>query len=112
MSHEMKTERWSAISSLVLSEQSVRAMHQPSSHYRISLYTYPAAAQIDGRQRAGRVYVLSGGCQITMTADVVQLEASEFVDLPAGDYRLQVLGDRECKMVHVWQLPPDFWPAT
>jgi hypothetical protein len=108
MRHDMKPERWSAISNSALSEQSIRAFHQPPSHYRVALYTHPAGTELDGRQRAGRVYVLSGGCQVTMTDGVVHLETNEFVDLPAGDYRFQVLGDRECKVVHVWLLPPDF----
>lgn len=98
-------QRWSDIYSASLTFEAIRALHLPSSHYRISLKSYEAHIIVPGASIAGRLYVLSGACLKTVGAWNVSLEAGMFADFPKGDYQVEVCGEQEVQLVYVWPIP-------
>lgn len=98
-------QRWSDIYSTPLTLEAIRALHLPSSHYRISPKNYEAPAVVPGASIAGRLYVLSGACVRTVGAWSVSLEAGMFVDFPEGDYQVEVRGEQQAQLVYVWAIP-------
>ena len=57
--------------------------------------------------RSGLCYVLEGKCRYSFDEDVV-LTAGHVAKLPEGKYTMEVLGDRDLRVVLVWELPVGF----
>jgi hypothetical protein len=90
-----------------MTEEAIRALHQPAEAYRISRYRYPAGTSFPGAQKSTRCYVLSGSCRHTFD-EPIEMSRGTWIDLPAGDFTLEVLGDEELDIVLVWTLPVAF----
>lgn len=98
-------QRWSDIYSTPLTLEAIRALHVPSSQYRISPKSYEAHIVVPGVSMAGRLYVLSGACVKTVGAWNASLEAGMFADFPKGDYQIEVGGEQRVRLVYVWPIP-------
>jgi hypothetical protein len=90
-----------------LTEDAIRRLYQPPGAFRISRNKYPAGTRFHGTTRAGRLFVLTGSCELLLP-ERVELSAGQFFDFPAGNYGLAVLGQEDLDIVKVWQLPPEF----
>ena len=87
----------------------IQTLHVPAGHFRISRRHYDAATHFGGSSRAQRFYLLNGACEYTVANSTWQMTAPCFADLPAGEFRFRVTDDSDVTLVHVWELPPNFW---
>jgi hypothetical protein len=55
--------------------------------------------------RSGTCYVLAGACRYRFGPAVYELARGSVTELPAGDYKFEVVGDRGADIVLVWLLP-------
>jgi len=90
-----------------LTEDAIRAAHQPKGHFRVRCAKYPPGTRFSGSMRAGRCYVIRGACRYDF-GDRVELTAGQFADLPEGGYELEVLGNEAVDLVLVRELPVEF----
>jgi hypothetical protein len=93
---------WKSISSEPLTLESIRNLHAPASHYRISPNSYRPGTAFAGTSMAGRIYVLAGACVKVMGGQRIELRQGMYADFPAGDYAFEVIGPREVNLVNVW----------
>lgn len=100
----MIVRQWKTISDDELSLHSISARHQPLSAYRISEYRYEAGAKVDGAMQAATCYVLQGACRIT-AGESVLIKVGQFVELPRGEYRVEVLNAEPAQLIFAWELP-------
>jgi hypothetical protein len=100
----IQIRQWRAISNQEISKEAIAAMHQPSSAYRVSEYTYPAGTKFPGLMREGTCYVLSGECRFA-TAESIWIRAGEFVTLPHGEFQIEVSSSGPATLVLAWALP-------
>jgi hypothetical protein len=96
---------WFELSPEPPSLEAVRSLYAPLSHYRISPMRYAAGVSFPGASRAGRLYVLSGACSMSVGEWRASLKAGTFADFPAGQFKFEVLGDQEVSLVNVWLIP-------
>jgi hypothetical protein len=101
--------RWDELSLGPLCVESIRALHQPPEHFRVSPNRFLASTAFVGIGRAGRKYVMSGSCSFTIGASTWELHAGDIADLPAGEYEFRVLGEEPVEFVSVWELPAEVW---
>lgn len=86
----------------------IRALHLPAEHFRISRHRYPSGTTFSGSSRAGRRYVLTGTCAFEIAESTWRLASGDIADLPAGVYIFRVLGPDSVELVSVWELPHEF----
>ena len=91
--------------------EAVRQLHQPATHFRVSLFRCQAGETFAGSMRAGRIYVIAGSCSFTHDQTTLGLQAGDIADLPIGDYTFCALGSGPVEYVMAWELPPEFWDA-
>jgi hypothetical protein len=96
--------KWQDRSGGALTEEAIRAKHQPPEAYRISRSEYPAGTSFQGTMRPGLIYVLRGACSIDCQGKVTA-NAGECVAVPGGDYEFAVIGPDGADIVEVWLIP-------
>lgn len=101
---DIQVRTWDTICKQAMSRQTIAALYQPESAYRISEYTYPAGAKFQGAMREGTCYVLAGAFQWTSDQSV-WIRAGEFATLPQGEYQIEVAPTAPVTMIKVWELP-------
>lgn len=99
---------WGEISSQPISLEAIRGMYMPASHFRVSRNRYAKGVAFCGSAKAGRIYVLSGQCALTVGAWHAGLAPERFSDFPAGSFEFQVTGESEVHLVKVWAIPERF----
>ena len=104
--------KWDEATYGPMSLESIRRLFQPESHYRVSWNTFPAGTAFNGWSRAGRRYIIDGGCTIRTAGHSWDLSAGEFLDLPEGDYLFSVTGESSVELVSVWELPEVLWRSS
>ncbi|MBI3285416.1 MAG: hypothetical protein HYZ65_11305 [Burkholderiales bacterium] len=86
MANKLK-QNWSDLSAAALSEQAVRALHQPAENFRLYLNAYEAGQTFT--IKAGHdfvLYLLNGACKITVAGAALEIAAGELIALAAGSY--------------------------
>jgi hypothetical protein len=97
---------WSEISDKPITLDAIREMYVPSTHYHVSQNRYQPGVRFPGSiGLAGRIYVLSGACSLTVGDWRSEIYAGMFVDFPRGKSEFEVLGDAEVQLVNVWLIP-------
>ena len=97
----IKITRWEGSQ---ISEAGVRQNHVPPEDFRISSQRFDPGDQFPGTTREGLVYVLSGSCSWSIDGQKVNAVEGDVAHFPAGSYEFEVVGDRPCDLVHVWNL--------
>jgi mannose-6-phosphate isomerase-like protein (cupin superfamily) len=92
-----------------ISLEAVRLQFQPEARYRVSWNKYPEDTSFNGWSRAGRRYIISGSCRVSVAGQSWDLTAGDFADLPDGDFWFSVSGDSPLELISVWELPESFW---
>ena len=87
----------------------IHTLHFLAGHFRIRRRRYDAGTQFESSSRAKRFYLLAGVCEYTVADSTWKITAPCFVDLPAGEFRFCASNDFDVSLVHVWELPLDFW---
>jgi quercetin dioxygenase-like cupin family protein len=101
----MNTKNWSDISSDPISEETIRARHQPPENFKLYVNTYEAGKSFSAKAgHAFVLYVLAGSCKTTVGESEVTLHASELITLEKGTYAFDVLGNEQLKLVKVFSL--------
>ena len=98
---------WTEISNEPISEAIIRTLYLSTDEYvyRFSPHKYDANVRFPGT--AGLpfvVYVLNGECKFQWGKLEVILNASEFSNIPKGDYRFEVLGNAEVSLMKVFKI--------
>lgn len=91
-----------------ISVDKIREVHVPNESYRISPCSFEPGVRFAGATREGIVYITSGSCQWRMDGKQVTLAEGDVIHHPSGSYDFQVIGDRSCELVHVWNLEEIF----
>ena len=102
------TGKWDAAIYGPISPEAIRLQFRPEGRYRVSWNRYPAGATFDGWSRAGRHYIISGSCSISIKGDSWDLSSGDFIDFQEGDFLFSVPGDAPVELVSVWELPESF----
>ncbi len=97
--------KWDEATYGPMSLESIRRLFQPESRCHVGWNRYPAGATFNGWSRAGRRYIISGGCRIESGEQTWELLAGEFLDVPEGDYHFSVCEESPVELVSVWELP-------
>lgn len=80
-------QNWAAVSAANMSEEAIRALHQPAENFKFYLNAYAAGEAFT--IKAGHdfvLYLLDGACRITLTDAPVDIAAGELIALAAGSY--------------------------
>jgi hypothetical protein len=96
---------WSSVSKQPISEEAIRALHQPQKRYKF--YVNKVAPGKSLPTKAGHefvLYVLSGDCKMSVDGIEMTLASSEFISLEKGSYLFEALGDEELKVMKVFSL--------
>jgi uncharacterized cupin superfamily protein len=104
MSSNLVVRRWGAVVGEPLSEAAIVARY-PAAKYRVATYIYPAGTTVSGVTRPATCHVLSGAGRYAFADVAATVRGGDVVELPAGDYSLQVLGDDQFVIVLCWELP-------
>ena len=101
--------RWSELAPGVpLTEEAIRARHQPGGHYRIAASTYPAGTDFAGVSQPATFYIVSGRCKFTCEGVEVSLIQGDVLIWPGGDFSVSVTGGDNLQFVRAWLLPLEF----
>ena len=92
-----------------LSLEIIRTLHLPQAHYRVSYNRYDAGASFCGVAKARRFYIIDGACKISIGAEVWDLVAGHYTDLPEGRFQIRVPPSSGVEFVSVWELPEWLW---
>ncbi|MGZ3241282.1 MAG: hypothetical protein ACXWJK_13395 [Burkholderiaceae bacterium] len=101
----MVKKYWSNLSTEPISEDAIRALHQPQKKFKLYVNTIEAGKSFT--TKAGHefvLYVLTGSCKTAIEGIDQTLSASEFITLEKGSYAFDVLGDEELKVMKVFSL--------
>ena len=101
---EIEPDKWSVVTLGVMSLEAIQRLYQPESLYRVIWNKYPPNTEFVGWSQARRLYLISGSCVISVAEHSWHLSASEFSDLPKGDYHFFVLSDTQVELVSVWKI--------
>ena len=101
-------QNWGVLSPEPVSLEMIRSLHVPSSHFRVSPSRYAAGTAFHGIGMAGRIYVLSGRCSLTVGHWQAELSQATYADFPAGPFQFQAHDDQAVELVNVWELPEPF----
>ena len=105
----MSIMRWNAADRGTMSVETIKASLDHPERCRVTVNRYSPGTAFSGHTRAGTVYLLSGSCRYSHANGVDTLTANDIFALPAGKYRLEVVGDSEVEEVKVWLLPEAAW---
>jgi hypothetical protein len=108
----MGTLPWLEISDDPISEHAIRALFPHAKGYRFFPDSYERGVGFPTRisQRI-RVYVLSGNCSYSIGDEKLTINASEYIDLEAGEYWFEVSGVSGVRLVSVFRLPEKYWDS-
>ena len=106
------SNKWNEAAYGPMSLEAVRLLFQPKARYRVSWNKHPAGASFIGWSRAGRHYIVSGNCTISVGGHSWSLGADDFADLPEGDFSFSVSGDSPVELISVWELPESLWRTS
>lgn len=95
--------KWNELSIGPLTVEAIRQLHPDASKFRVSKNRYEAGVRFPGTHRTGRMYVLSGACQIRQSHFVAELHAGTFCDFPDGDFEFEVSSNAPVELVSVWK---------
>jgi hypothetical protein len=101
----MVKKYWSNLSTEPISEDAIRALHQPQKKFKFYLNVIEAGKSFT--TKAGHefvLYVLAGRCRTSLEGHELTLSASELITLEKGSYDFEVLGDEELKIIKVFSL--------
>jgi hypothetical protein len=101
----MVKKYWSSLSSEPISEEAIRALHQPQKKFKFYVNIVEAGKSLT--TKAGHefvLYVLSGSCKTSLEGIDLTLSASELITLEKGSYVFDVLGNEELKVIKVFSL--------
>ena len=102
----MIAHSWTDISNEAFTEEAIRKRSPPEEGYRLFPNRYGAGIKfLDNLARPSRVYVLEGSCTYRIGADVVLVNACEYIDLLPGQYGFEVLGTSPVRLIAVYQVP-------
>jgi hypothetical protein len=104
-----ESSEWDEAAYGPMSLESIRLQFQPEARYRVSWSKYPAGATFNGWSRAGRRYIVSGSCTISVMDHSWNFSGGDFADLPEGDFLFSVSGSVPVELISVWELPESFW---
>lgn len=96
---------WSNLSAEPISEDAIRALHQPQKKFKFYINTIEAGKSFT--TNAGHefvLYVLAGSCKTSLEGIELTLSASELIALEKGSYVFEVLGGEELKIMKVFSL--------
>lgn len=105
----MSTTRWNPADPGTMSVETIKASLDHPERYRVAVNRYPPGTAFSGHTSEGTIYLLSGSCRYSHANGEDTLTANDVFDLPAGKYRLEVVGDSEVEEVKVWLLPEAVW---
>jgi hypothetical protein len=93
-----------------MSEAAIRKLYMPPENYRVSAFHYPAGTIFSGSMRSGQVYVIEGSCEYRFLeiSEPISLLAGETLQLPEGEYEMEVTSTDPVFLVLVWEIPPEF----
>jgi len=101
----MIKKNWSDLSAATISEEAIRALHQPQENFKIYVNTYEAGQSVPAKAgHAFVLYVLAGSCKIALDGSDVTLSAAEWIRLEKGAYTFDVVGKEELQLVKVFSL--------
>lgn len=101
----MIKKSWTDRSAESISEEAIRALHQPQENFKIYVNSYEAGTSVPAKAGHGFVlYVLAGSCKITGDGAEVSLSAAEWISLEKGVYTFDVVGNEALKLVKVFSL--------
>jgi hypothetical protein len=101
----MVKKYWSNLSTEPISEEAIRALHQPQKKFKFYVNTIESGKSFT--TNAGHefvLYVLAGSCKTAIEGIDLTLSASEFITLEKGSYVFDVLSDEELKVMKVFRL--------
>lgn len=101
----MVKKYWSNLSAEPISEDRIRALHQPQKKFKFYLNKIEAGKSFT--TKAGHefvLYVMNGSCKTSIEGIELTLSASEFITLEKGTYVFETLGDEELKIMKVFSL--------
>ncbi|MGZ5789850.1 MAG: hypothetical protein ACXWJF_10400 [Burkholderiaceae bacterium] len=101
----MVKKSWSSLSAEPISEEAIRALHQPQKKFKFYVNTVEPGKNMT--TKAGHefvLYVLSGICKTSLEGLELTLSASELITFEKGSYVFDVLGDQELKVMKVFSL--------
>lgn len=107
----LKKFRWSSVSSLPISLEAIRTLHQPASAYRVEERSYPPGTYFHGTSVAGRVYVLDGVFEVALDNNPDYFSegcAGEYIEKPGGAYRARVSSPSGARTVTALEIPPKY----
>jgi len=87
----------------------IESIHIPANRFRISPCDYDIGTHFGGASRAQRCYLLDGSCEYVFGDETWSMVGPCYADLPCGKYQFRALGESAVSLVHVWELPSDFW---
>lgn len=95
-----------------LSENRIREILQPATHYRITSAKYSAGTAFGGYSQEGSLYIMEGKCQLTLQGMTYTVSRGDIALCPKGDYQIKVLGNDVLHIVKAWHLPVNFRSET
>jgi hypothetical protein len=96
---------WSTLSEQPISEEAIRALHQPQKRYKFYVNKIEPGKSLP--TKAGHdfvLYVLTGSCKISVDGIEMILSSSESISLEKGAYLFEALGDEQLKIMKVFSL--------
>ena len=100
---------WEDVSKHEVSLESIKKLHQPNGHFRITQDAYSGDAHFCGTMSlAHTYYVLEGEISFTVNGDKTTLTSGLAAEFPACDYWCDVPPGRGVKFVRVCLLPQQF----
>lgn len=96
-------QNWSDASADPISEEAIRALHVPQEEYKVYVNEYEAGQPFT--IKAGHdfvLYALAGACKTTVSGQIVQLNAGEFIFLAKGAYQFGAVGSQAVQLVRVF----------
>jgi hypothetical protein len=101
----MVKKSWSNLAAGPISEEAIRALHQPNKKFKFYVNKVEPGKSLT--TRAGHefvLYILNGSCRTSLEGLELTLSASELITLEKGTYVFDVLGDEELKVMKVFSL--------
>jgi len=101
----MTKKNWADISTEPISEEAIRALHQPEKNFKFYLNTVQAGKSTPtNASHAFDLYVLAGSCKTSLEGIELTLSAPVMISFEKGSYVFEVLGDEELKLMKVFSL--------
>ncbi|MES2933645.1 MAG: hypothetical protein V4805_09180 [Pseudomonadota bacterium] len=97
------TKNWSDVSADPISEDAIRALHQPAAHFSVYANVYGSGEKFT--LKAGHnfvLYVLIGACRSSIDGQDVQVEAGQLMALDMGSYQFEAVGADGVRLVKVF----------